>query len=349
MLARLYSRWMDRWETDLANRDSNRTERPFEWGLDWLDLPSANGHGSPAGAPHSAPQATFSRWSAAQIARSHDFFAHKTPADSRLDGHSLTFTSTLASPHPETNTVHAEYFSAPGAQGRAVLVIPQWNSDFESHLGLCRLFNRFGLSALRLSPAYHHRRMPAGLTRADYHVSANLGRTVHAMRQSVADSRSCLDWLESRGYTRLGIMGTSLGSCIALLAAAHEARLRAAAFNHVSMNVGDVVWTGMSCRHIRTTLDGHLTLDQLNECWSVISPSAYLHLLARRTNANLLVWAPYDTTFRPEYSRLALDGFRRLRIPHKTVELPCGHYTTAKFPFNWMDGLTLARFLRRTL
>jgi hypothetical protein len=29
--------------------------------------------------------------------------------------------------------------------------------------------------------------------------------------------------------------------------------------------------------------------------------------------------------------------------------LPCGHYSTGKLPFNWMDGLTLCRFLNRSL
>lgn len=347
MIGRLYARWMDRWETELANRDTNRTGRPFEWGLDWLELTSPDGD---RGAFE-----TFAAWSAERIVRSEEFFRHVAPEDARLEsggagsGGTLTFTSTIPSPHPENNVVHAEYFPAARAEGRAVVVIPQWNADFESHLGLCRLLNRFGLSALRLSPAYHHKRMPKDLTRADYHVSANLGRTVQATRQSVLDARACLDWLEARGYTRLGIMGTSLGSCIALLTAAHESRLRTAAFNHVSMNVGDVVWSGMSCRHIRATIDGRVTLEQLNRCWGVISPSAYLDLLKTRRNANLLVWAPYDTTFRAEYSRQVLANFQRLAIPHKVVTLPCGHYTTAKFPFNWMDGLALARFLRRTL
>ena len=341
MISRLYARWMNRWETALANRDTNRTRRPFEWGLDWLGLEHGNGDGT---AYHA-----FAEWSAGFVARSEEFFVHQSPHGPRLDGGTLTFPSSIESPHAENNTVHAEYFPAAQAGGRAVLVIPQWNSDFESHLGLCRLLNRFGLSALRLSPAYHHRRMPPELTRADYHVSANLGRTVQATRQSVVDARACLDWLGLRGYTKLGILGTSLGSCIALLTAAHETRLRAAAFNHVSMNVGDVVWTGMSCRHIRTALDGRVTLAQLNRCWSVISPSAYLERLATRNNANLLVWAPYDTTFRAEYSRQVLDRFRQLRIPHERVTLPCGHYTTGKFPFNWLDGLALARFMRRTL
>lgn len=331
---------MDRWETRLANRDQNRVARPFEWGFEWIDLAARNGN----------PAAEFGEWADLAVASSAKFFAHKPPEGARLEGSTLTFRSQVVTPHEENNTVHAEYLPAADAGGRAVLVIPQWNSDEGSHLGLCRLLNRFGLSALRLSPAYHHRRKPPETARADYHVSANLGRTVQATRQSVLDARAALDWLASRGYRRLGILGTSLGSCLALLVAAHDRRLKAAAFNHVSMNFGDVVWTGMSCRHIRGSLEGRLTLEELNRCWRVISPSAYLERLAeRRELSSLLVWAPYDTTFRPEYSRQVLEAFRRLGIRHRAVTLPCGHYTTAKFPFNLWDGWELARFLSREL
>lgn len=325
---------------DLADRDTNRVERPFEWGFDWLGFVSQNGR----------PGAEFAAWTNERVVDSEAFFRHSPPEDARLEGRTLSFLSGLRTQHETNNTVYAEYFPAPKADGRAVLVIPQWNSDDQSHLGLCGLLNRFGLSALRLSPAYHHRRKPPELTRADYHVSANLGRTVHATRQSVLDARGCLDWLESRGYTRLGILGTSLGSCLALLTAAHDPRLRAAAFNHVSMNFGDVVWTGMSCRHIRSAMEGRLSQEELNQCWRVISPAAYLEKLAARAELkSLLVWAPYDTTFRPEYSRQVVEAFERLKMPHRVVTLPCGHYTTAKFPFNWWDGLALARFLSREL
>ena len=48
---------------------------------------------------------------------------------------------------------------------RAVVVLPQWNADAEGHVGLCRLMNRFGLSALRLSLPYHDARMPPELRR----------------------------------------------------------------------------------------------------------------------------------------------------------------------------------------
>jgi len=85
-----------------------------------------------------------------------------------------------------------------------------------------------------MSMPYHDVRMPAELQRADYAVSANMGRTIDAGRQAVCDIRACLDWLESEGYSEFGILGTSLGSCYAFIASAHDARLKINAFNHAS-------------------------------------------------------------------------------------------------------------------
>jgi len=268
-----------------------------------------------------------------------------------INSWSLTtrFTSPIHSPYPENNQVQAEYFPAKRNQGRAVLVIPQWNSDEGAHIGLCKLLNRYGLSALRLSLAYHHGRKPAELQRADYHMSSNLGRTIQAMRQSTVDARACLDWFQLQGYKRLAILGTSLGSCVALLAAAHDHRPRAGVFNHVSMNVSDVVLTGLSCRHIRNSLNGNVSADDLRHYWSVISPSAYLDRLCRHRLKSLLIWARHDTTFLPEYSLQALAGFSERDLPHEVVSLPCGHYTSGKFPFNLWDGLAMCNFLYRML
>ncbi len=55
--------------------------------------------------------------------------------------------------------------------------------------GLCRLLNKFGISALRLSLPYHDARMPPELRRADYIVSSNVGRTAQVCRQAVLDAR----------------------------------------------------------------------------------------------------------------------------------------------------------------
>jgi Alpha/beta hydrolase domain containing 18 len=314
---------------------------PFEWGLDWLGVSAKDGD----------PRAALEAYNRSQVADSERFFDHSMPGrEFTVEGTTLSFPSQFATPHPENNTVWAEYFPSPKARGRAVLVLPQWNSDERSHLGLCRLLSKLGISALRMSKPYHHRRKPPETKRADYHVSANLGRTIHATRQSVVDARACLDWLEQRGYGKLGILGTSLGSCVALLTAAHDRRLQAAVYNHVSMNFSDVVWTGMSCRHIHAVLADHVGQEEMRRFWKVISPAAYLHrMTARDPLRSLLIWAGHDTTFRPEYSRQLLEGFQTNRIPHRTFYLPCGHYTTAKPPFVWLDGFAMARFLINNL
>jgi len=223
--------------------------------------------------------------------------------------------------------------------------LPHWNSDAISYVGLCRLLNLLGIAVLRLSMPYHDVRRPTGVHRADYAVSANIGRTLDACRQGVIDVRCCLDWLEQQGYNRLGIVGTSLGSCYAFLAAAHDARIRVAAFNHASTYFADVVWHGQSTRHIREGLEPHIDLERLRGLWAAISPMSYFEQYARWPRKSLIIYAAYDLTFLPEFSRQVVNEFARYGLDHMVVVLPCGHYTTGEAPYKYLDGWHLARFL----
>jgi hypothetical protein len=337
---KFYGRWIDRWENDLATRDTNRVVRPFEWGFDWLPNPPAD---------VSDPARAMAEYSRKVVESSSEFFRHKAPTTFDYSQGKLTFPSSVVTPHLENNTVHARFFEGKKPRGRAVIVLPQWNSDAEGHIGLCRLLNRFGISALRMSKAYHDVRRPAETDRADFHMSANIGRTISAMRQSVIDVRSCIDWLESQGYTKIALLGSSLGSCVSFITAAHDNRVAAGVFNHVSMYVADVVWTGISTRHVRSGFAGSVTQDQLREYWAPISPASYIDRMAGRRMPSLLIWAKYDTTFLPEFSKEVLRNFRERDLPHRTFCLPCAHYTTGQFPFNWMDGLAMCRYLSSTL
>jgi len=203
------------------------------------------------------------------------------------------------------------------------------------------------MSALRLSLPYHDERMPPELHRADYIVSANIARTVQVCRQAVLDARRAVAWLATQGYERVGILGTSLGSCLSLLTTAHEPLIRAQALNHVSPHFADVVWRGLSTRHVREGLDGHIDLDRLRALWKPISPRWYLERL--RNRRTLLVYARYDLTFPVDLSRDLVHAFRKQQIPHEVAVLRCGHYSTGKIPFKYVDGWVLTRFLRRTL
>jgi dienelactone hydrolase len=189
--------------------------------------------------------------------------------------------------------------------------------------------------------------MPPELRRADYIVSSNVGRTAQACRQAVLDARRAIAWLSSRGYESIGILGTSLGSCLAMLTAAHEPLVRAAALNHISPYFADVVWSGLSTEHVRRGLDGHIELERLRRIWMPISPFPYLERM--RGKRVLLVYARYDLTFPVDLSRMLVGEFRRRGIEHQLAVLPCGHYSTGVTPFKWLDGLTLCRFLSRSL
>ena len=208
------------------------------------------------------------------------------------------------------------------------------------------------MAALRLSKPYHDIRRPPELERSDYAVSSNIGRTLGAARQAVVDIRCCLDWLAAQGYERFGVLGTSLGSCYAFLAAAHDPRLEVCAFNHASTSFGDVVWTGQSTRHIRAGFEAErLTQERLRALWAGISPAHYMVRFARTAMAGgrktLVIHARYDLTFLEQYSLEVLRSFRELGIAHESRVLPCGHYTTGEWPYNWLDGWWLGNFVYR--
>jgi dienelactone hydrolase len=363
----LYARWMHNWEHHLTRVDNNRVVRPLEWGIEWTrEWPCRNGF---LPTQTAAECETYLReYNARALAASDEFFSYKKPTDFHLEKREvqvfstrevpdpklekkvrgtyaefLRFTSPTHTPYPENNLANARWFPARGKS--AIVLLPQWNSDALSHNALCPTLNRLGISVLRLSMPYHDIRRPAEIQRADYAVSANIGRTLDATRQGVLDIRCCLDWLQDQGYTKLGILGTSLGSCYAFLAAAHDARIEVAAFNHASTYVADVTWHGQSTRHVREGLEQEIDLEQLRGLWAAISPMSYFKQFARFKRKSLIVYATYDLTFPPELSRQVVTEFERYGLDHEVATLPCGHYSLGETPFKYIDAWRLASFM----
>src|SRR5579872_7347234 len=326
----LYAKWMYNWETRLTTLDSNRIVRPLEWGIDWTRNWRGVEHLYPANAAamtDAQAEAHINKLNRQILADTDTFYSYDKPTDFRLEERFpelfptnkrqnkqleelerkkqsgelkkapfLRFTSPVRTPYPENDVVNARWFPAPaekqqGKPKQAIIVMPQWNADAFSHNALCGLFNRFGISALRLSKPYHDIRRPAELERSDYAVSSNIGRTIDSCRQAIIDIRCCLDWLESQGYEQFGVLGTSLGSCYAFMAAAHDARLKVCAFNHASTYFGDVVWTGQSTRHVRAAFEPVLDQDRLRALWAGISPMHYMDKFAANPKRVLVIYS----------------------------------------------------------
>jgi dienelactone hydrolase len=359
---------MYEWETRLTSVDNNRVVRALDWGVDWArQWPCRNGF-NPGYAADDC-ELYLHRYNQRILSSSDEFYSYESPADFRLErreiqvfstrevadpklaakfrgkqGEFLRFTSPARTAYPENNLANARWFPAAGK--RAIVLLPHWNSDAVSYSSLCRVLNLLGIAVLRLSMPYHDIRMPAEIRRADYAVSANIGRTIDATRQGVVDIRCCFDWLQQQGYKQLGVLGTSLGSCYAFLAAAHDPRVRVAVFNHASTYFADVVWHGQSTRHIRQGIEPYIDLERLRILWSAISPKSFFSQFARWPKKSLIIYAKYDLTFLPEFSRAAIREFERHGLDHRVSILPCGHYTTGEAPYKYVDGWLMASFLR---
>ncbi len=334
-----WQNYMHRRERWYHQRDNNRLVRPFEWGLQYVFDP---GNGDD-------PRELFRSHTARVLQESEDFYALPPITDYRLEGDQLTWTSAVHTPSPENNTARARFFPTKDKNSRkAVVVLPQWNAQPESHVEACRIFNMIGMSALRLTLPYHLERKPPELERADHLVSSNIGRTLQSVRQAVLDTRAAVQWLKSRGYEKIGILGTSIGSCVAFLTFAHEPDLKAGTFNHVSGYFADVVWKGISTAHVRAGLADHVTLDELRTYWAPVSPLPFMSRVAQMGHRPIrFLVARYDLTFPIDLTHEAIAEARRQKLPLDVVWLPCGHYTTGELPWKAIDAWKIATFFRK--
>jgi dienelactone hydrolase len=391
--ARWMYEWETQLTTRDENRVVRPLEWGFEWIAPWLETHGFGNAvpGPEIARDVAAAEAAMVRINELLIEHSEEYFGYEPPTDFRLeDRHPmlfptnvrpetlaqdaeirqmaeegatekaqfLRFTSPERTPYPENDLVNARWYPAPEHKDpkrpkQAIVVLPQWNADAFSHNALCAIFNRFGVSALRLSKPYHDIRRPSELERSDYAVSANIGRTLSACRQAVVDIRCCVDWLEAQGYEHFGVLGTSLGSCYAFLASAHDKRIRVNVFNHASTAFGDVVWAGQSTRHIRAGLEqAGLTQERLRALWAAISPVNYYEQFASVEAGGpekkiRLIYADYDLTFPKEYSLQVVEAFKRVGLNFEAKVLPCGHYTTGETPYKYIDGWYLGSFVYR--
>ncbi len=367
----MLKRYMHKRERQLALLNDNRVVRPFEWGTEFI------GHERDADDPHEI----FREHSAQVLANSDEYFSIPSQQDFTLtspthesepgavatgspqdidgdppataggtDKRVLTWTSSVPTPSIENNTAYATYFPHETNRKAAVIILPHWNAKPGTYFDLCKFFNKVGVSALRLTLPYHEERMPPELERADYLVAPNVGRSLQSIHQAVADTRAAVAWLREQGYEKIGVVGTSIGSCVAFLAFVHDPKINAAVFNHVSGYMADVVWHGLSTYHVREGFGDRLDLDELREYWKPVSPMAYMEKLAAQPpRPQRYIYTLYDLSFPVDLSRETMRALRRHKIKHSKAAIPCGHYTLGEKPWVYLDGYKIIKFLHKHL
>ncbi len=340
----MLKRYMHNRERHHAMIEDNRIVRPFGWGTEYV-TGYANG---------GDPRKLFSEYAKKTVANSEEFFFSAEISDFKFEisdsSNQLNWTSGIETASPENNTSYAKYFPHKTNKKSAVIVLPHWNAKAGTYFDLCKIFNVAGLSALRLTLPYHEERRPPETDRADYLVAPNVGRTLQSLRQAVVDTRSAVKWLKQQGYEKIGIVGTSIGSCVGFFAFTHDMQIDVGVFNHVSGYPADVVWHGLSTYHVKESIGDNVTLDELREYWLPISPMAYMDRLAKLPpRPQRYIYTLYDLSFPVDLSRDTIAALRYHKIKHSEVAIPCGHYTLGEKPWVYYDGFKIVSFLRKHL
>jgi dienelactone hydrolase len=109
------------------------------------------------------------------------------------------------------------------------------------------LYSRLGLDVALLTLPFHALRAPRGRL-APVFPSMRAGRTIEGFGQSVWDTRALLSWMRSRGSSRAGVAGMSLGGYTAALLATVEAQLDWAVLFIPLADLTDVVFEHAALR-----------------------------------------------------------------------------------------------------
>ena len=282
------------------------------------------------------------------VERSEEFYTHTSPRKIEHDNNEICFESNLSSEQIENNLVYAKFFPARDRK-RAAIILPYWNAPGEPFDRIGFKFAMCGISALRISLPYHDRRRPVDCQIARHMISPNIGRTIQSIRQAVVDVRCGIDWLTMMGYKKISIVGVSLGSCIATIAAAHDNRIEAIVQMLMASNFSEVVWTGDATKHIRESFDGFVDLTDLKKHWEAISPDTYVSNLAANSTKIFMITAAYDSVFLPYLTDELVTLYNENSVPFRGRVFSCGHYTLADLPYSVMAFIAVVRWLRSTL
>lgn len=120
-------------------------------------------------------------------------------------------------------TAWARWVHKKGARRRSLLVyVHGWlepGSWVEEATLLPLFYRELGVDVVHVSLPFHGRRSPRGqLFHGEWFWTADLVRSLEAVRQAVFDVRSLMGWFRKTiGYEEVGITGLSLGGCITML------------------------------------------------------------------------------------------------------------------------------------
>ena len=325
--------WQTR-ETELLYEDvPSKSVEKFSWGLEHIGIESS-----------SDPKTTLLNYVDDHLGRG-SFFDEPVVPDIHFDGSRFTFETPSPSGDRLNDIVSGAAVLEENSK-KAVVILPHWNAEAADYDKFLEAYSRAGFSTFRLSLPYHDERRPTDQPYASEMVSSNVGRTLASSRQAVAEVRALVAWCEGNGISEITLVGISIGSSIAALAAATDDRVAKLVCVHFVSDFGDTVWLGAATQHIRAAIENRVSQAELSRLWSLISPGTVIPKLAQRGIPIQIFEGRYDIVFAENLRQQTKLQVAQSLPDAQWSSWPCGHYTAALSPFAQLIFLKSVRFLR---
>jgi dienelactone hydrolase len=138
----------------------------------------------------------------------------------------------------------------------AVVLLHGWNDRWGYRYRfpwLARRFNRRGINSVMFELPYHFQRQPRQGALRNF-ISEDLGHTMEATHQALADINSVVNWLLAQGCPRVSLLGLSLGAWLGGLTACHNSGLSCAVLITPVSRVDRMIDEVAFCHPIREAL-----------------------------------------------------------------------------------------------
>jgi len=345
MLKRIFHRW----ERSLASVDNNRVVRPFEWGADWLSEQGRAPHGDPETYVRDYVERVMRDFGRVVRRRARIVLRHVAASLRRAPGERMiTFQSAITTPHPENNMVtcatsccaraRRERRARPRRRRRGDGPVERRRGR---HVGVCRMLAALGISAGAPEPALPRQ---AGCRRSSHGPTTSCRATsAHADGEPAGRAR--------RPPGRRVAQAAGLRAC---RHPGHQPRLVPRAADDHPRAPGRRRGGSTTCRRGSATSSGRgyprrtcaPDSTATSTCPCCVTRGARSVRSATCTRSAPPV-AVHLRALRPVVPAAPLDDIvaesRRCGVPTTVRVLPCGHYTTGKAPFKFIDGYTWPR------
>lgn len=257
-------------------------------------------------------------------------FADPKEVDNLLDEvqeYETSFPSPLTSGHPENDVIPVRLVLPKEREGRipTVIVLHYWGaSDLRFERTTAYELARRGIASAIVVLPYHLERTPKGTRSGQYSVRPDPELLKQSMTQSVLDVRRVLHFLETRpelDSSRIGILGTSLGSIVAANVYAVEPKVKAASFLLGGIDLAHILWHSSRVVKERDALRAKgFTESRLRESLEPIEPTGWL--TQRKDGKSFVVGGRYDTVIPPVDTQKLINA-----LPDtQSLMLDTGHY-----------------------